>query len=1289
MKRSNTYQYALIALCIAIVALFSVFFYREVFPEYKIFQNAYVNLEKFRAKVSGVEVSSFKLGVKQIVIKEDTGPETIDRCTSCHVALQIQDFSPTQMRRDINGNIVRDDYGIPVKEPNPNYIWTKLDEMVTQYKQQGKFAKAEKLQKLKTANVEDSTYNMEKVLQMHPLIGKEERPFEYHPMDEYGCTSCHGGNGRALTVTKAHGPVYDDEYEISHVGEKPKFLELDPRNDPAFSRIFNHRPGHSLLFQTTPLLVGGLIEARCVQCHKPQVEELSSVVGSVDFIAAKRLEQQELLEKSLTQSIGAFLTYINLEELIDEKGIEKATEEVQKKSNNFALSEEDRNAAFGQYKLTQQYQDNLMEKLQEEELKFIGSKKLLVQLKEKIKTSKRMATRVVRSFIEKEEDNPGATGSLFKQLDTLQLDEALIEHFKETSISLKSAALDQTTMGQLESDIDRLTQHFQRGQQLYFSQACYACHRIAGLVRGGVGPELTESGLGYPWYLKESMVWPQADLKSSTMPNYYLDHEELEDLMTFLLAQRGQDLYSSEVQRKVALKAWEGGQKLDFEMPIDLKTVKSVEAGMWTFAMEGCAACHKLEGYTSSVGFTIEKEKPSFKKLYAEEEWFKNLIPEDVGSSVLVRTLEMNIKEINQRISNNVRDEGMLDEIEAFDPLLLPAFYAPFKYAFRANQTDAWQDLVKKVMMVYYQQYGLGRLVGPRPNWSGVYHSDQWLMEHFWNPQSHVPKTIMPVMPFDNTKFWQLTYMLDVLGKQNRDKVRQIWDNFGFKPQVAYDIFCAQCHGDQLKGNGPVAEWIYPIPKNLRSADFLRNLTKERAKESIVHGVKGTPMAPWGEVWKEKGEGYLPPVITEQEAEKLVEWMYELLPGGTILKDVPKWEYTPEDFLEELKKEGSQPKLSTEPAKASFFPFFATIDTSDIFKKVESPAGSTDENYYYIKKKYYTKENLEAGQKLFLLHCSMCHGTEADGSGERSETMEDAKPRMLTNLDWIGSRDDLRLLRSIKYGVPGTSMTAFGDTTAAFQRMQLVVYIRELSREPKERKDLKSKLYQIYSKSEQVLIDALSENEKELSKKEGEVKQLKKLLSGPKLLTEGDESGGLLQEKYQIMQSLEQQVTSLKKKKKLLFELKTIITEEQEIRFTLGNILINKEGADPIIDEYIELVSLEQEHYVFEDGELKAASFENREKKQKAVYSEIVSFVKDKVDTLDAQIEQVDTRMASKNKDQALEELQADRVGWDRIQKEIISSFSENQRMWTKQMNILEEINELGNDRNVDNYNLL
>ena len=53
------------------------------------------------------------------------------------------------------------------------------------------------------------------------------------------------------------------------------------------------------------------------------------------------------------------------------------------------------------------------------------------------------------------------------------------------------------------------------------------------------------------------------------------------------------------------------------------------------------------------------------------------------------------------------------------------------------------------------------------------------------------------------------------------------------------------------------------------------------------------------------------------------------------------------------------------------------------------------------------------------MNCAVCHGADADGTGIRAEQMKDAKPRMLINLDWIDSHDDIYMLRSISSGCLG------------------------------------------------------------------------------------------------------------------------------------------------------------------------------------------------------------------------------------------------------------------------------
>ena len=130
-------------------------------------------------------------------------------------------------------------------------------------------------------------------------------------------------------------------------------------------------------------------------------------------------------------------------------------------------------------------------------------------------------------------DDPSATGSLFVKEASLNLDQALLLHVEDTENTFNETVTNQKVINSIVSDIDLLTKTYHEGEHLYISQACYACHKIAGFARGGVGPELTEEGNYYPWLIKRKLEWPQGDLETSTMPNMTLDSVELEKLMTF------------------------------------------------------------------------------------------------------------------------------------------------------------------------------------------------------------------------------------------------------------------------------------------------------------------------------------------------------------------------------------------------------------------------------------------------------------------------------------------------------------------------------------------------------------------------------------------------------------------------------------------------------------------------------------------------------------------------------------------------------------------------------------
>lgn len=1008
MNREFSYQSSLIALGVVASLFLGVFFYREIFPEYREYQDRFVKLEAFRSTLTHEPPAPFKLGVKQLVIeREDKGPASIDRCTSCHVAMQIEAYSPTRLKHDINGNLVYDSKGFPVKEENPDYIWKKLEGN-------------SELESLKKVRVGDAEYDVEKVLAMHPLIGRETRPFQYHPIEEWGCTSCHGGNGRGLVTDRAHGPVLDGQYEKEEEGFVPQFLESDPERDPPFSKIFNHKPSHRLLFQTNPIYVGALIQAKCVQCHQSSSQALLSADASAAQVIQSKEKELTAVEKAYQDELEATYSALTTRKLIKEKGLDGAIKALISNENNYLLSDKEREYSATIAKRLQS--SSGAEQIESALLSSLGSQKE-IELLSGIKSLD-----ALNQEIGKEAKNK--KGTLFEKYLAVQLNQALIGHLKEVSSS-SSALKNSQTMGSIETDIDLLTKNYQHGEALFLSQGCYACHRIAGRSRGGVGPELTRSGESYPWFVKQSIVWPQADLKTSTMPNLRLDHDELEDLVTYLLGQTGKRKAVSETAQRLAIQDWEAGKKLEWEMPVGEKEIHDLRYGMKVFAAEGCASCHRLRGYESDVQFA--EGVP----VAEQRVWFGKLFPEDITGSMLIKTIEKHSDEINQKLVSGAKKDTILEEIEQEHPGLIASFYAPFKFAARAKDDPQWKKQVRLVLMQYIQTYGLGRLICPRPNWSGVYRSDQWLMEHFKSPSSMVPRSIMPVFPFDTSKFKALTYTLDQLGVRNATYDRTVERSGGFNPEAAYTAYCAQCHGETRQGNGPVSTWIYPIPKNLRNAEFMRNLTRERAKQSILHGVKGTPMPPWGEVGVGKKTE---PVLTENEVDLLVDWLYATLPGSTIIandKEVPKWNYMPDQVQKELNEQG-------------------------IFDERPMKGTGPETEGYFIKSKFYTPENINAGKTFFWTNCAPCHGKEADGAGLRAEAMQDAKPRMLTNLEWINSRDDLRLLRSIKYGVAGTSMTPWGDQTNPLQRLQLVVFIRSLSAENQMRAALRDALYEAF-----------------------------------------------------------------------------------------------------------------------------------------------------------------------------------------------------------------------------------
>jgi mono/diheme cytochrome c family protein len=518
-----------------------------------------------------------------------------------------------------------------------------------------------------------------------------------------------------------------------------------------------------------------------------------------------------------------------------------------------------------------------------------------------------------------------------------------------------------------------------------------------------------------------------------------------------------------------------------------------------------------------------------------------------------------------------------------------------------------------------------------------------------------------------------------------------------------------------------VAEWIYPIPKNLRNAEFLRNLTKERVFYSIVHGIKGTPMPPWGEA-PEKPTSDGIPVLSHEEIRSLVDWLYSSLPGGGIIKsddDVPKWKYSPQDALRELYREGNTLPASEKPLpyleidrkhhkeesplsalpkgegyyamrpslnKKTAFDFIPRtlaliIPTSthremavdEVFETVPNSFPSEPEkNAYFIKKHYYTPANIEQGKLFFQTNCAVCHGNEADGTGVRAGVMQDAKPRMLTNLDWLATRDDLRLLRSIKFGVPGTSMTPWGDLTTSLQRLQLVIFIRSLTDFPKKREELLSQLYQAFDRSKFMIEEARSAQFSLIDKWQQELNQIKieesslaeKVESAEKVSPKALE---LYQKRLLVTYKLEQQ----KEVDQILVDLENEIDKEKALYKNLGEEILSKMMDEASLQTFLKMLALYENTYSMNQGRLVFEFKPEKESALRAFKDSLINQIEKQVVQLEKEKQILQGKIGSHLGEELVtltNELQA----FVALKKKILTGYEEALRSITKQKTLLE-----------------
>ena len=83
------------------------------------------------------------------------------------------------------------------------------------------------------------------------------------------------------------------------------------------------------------------------------------------------------------------------------------------------------------------------------------------------------------------------------------------------------------------------------------------------------------------------------------------------------------------------------------------------------------------------------------------------------------------------------------------------------------------------------------------------------------------------------------------------------------------------------------------------------------------------------------------------------------------------------------------------------------------------------------------------GRALFLEHCALCHGAQADGRGVRREGLT-SPPRDFTDPAWRLRTSPRRVFYTIREGARGTAMPAWAALSDS-EVWDLVAYLRSVA----------------------------------------------------------------------------------------------------------------------------------------------------------------------------------------------------------------------------------------------------
>ncbi len=405
--------------------------------------------------------------------------------------------------------------------------------------------------------------------------------FATHPVEKFGCTTCHDGQGRATTKFYAHAPTDNPHYAEKHFWEEP-------------------------------LLTGPFMESNCRKCHMQEVELRSFIRCEMNEecpsspVKTKCDVPAQPLNPSDT-SIPNFLPAVVKE---GEKAPEQPKYCVNPDSGNAELVDLAPHLARGR-KIIEEVGcygchpiDGYGQPKPGPDLRHAKYKLNPGWMVEWIKNPKAIHknTRMPNFFPEelKPEDYP-KTALPIRDDKSKNPNEPWKWTIEQQTTALTSFLLAQSTPFQPVAKLP-VTGDAARGKQLVLDLGCRGCHNITyddkdpsfidhknRASHYDHGPMLGDTGAKTsPEWIFSWLKDPKSYAPGTRMPNLRLSDQEAADIATFLSGNKGKKEFPTTV----------AGVN-----PGDATWVKSGEQLMNYY---GCYGCHLINGYEQTAGIGVE-----------------------------------------------------------------------------------------------------------------------------------------------------------------------------------------------------------------------------------------------------------------------------------------------------------------------------------------------------------------------------------------------------------------------------------------------------------------------------------------------------------------------------------------------------------------------------------------------------------------------------------------------------------------------------------------------------------